>query len=189
MTPFFSCRTGVQKETPTFEIIADTTKDRFREIEFCALTAEMLNLKQISNGVENFELRVWTFKTGDKSKLYILRRLDENWIGCNYTYSENAKLFIDSLRVNCQEVEGQKGMQLKSFLTQDSIKYLPSQASIPGFKDTFSDGAIYFVEISTQTFYKVFGFRNPTEFDDHFNRSFVSLLDFISSHSNIYQFN
>ena len=162
-----SCTATGSKEKSGFKtIIADTTDEKFNDLEFSKFRGGMLNLPQIYKGVDSFEVRIWNFGMLSPWHVVTLRYFYDKWILCNYTYQVNGKNMVDSSGVFCKQINPAVAIEIENTLTKDSILNLPSQREIPNFKDNSADGDTYFIEIATKGFYKSLGYHNPQYYND-----------------------
>ena len=145
----------------------------------------MLNLRHITEGVDSFELRLWTWGIWTRRDLLLLKYFDNKWVSCNYTYYQNMRQVVDSLNVLCREMHPDSANKLQSYFTQDSIINLPSQSAIPNYRDRSADGITYFLEISTKHFYKVLAYHNPHLYADSFNMAFSNHLKYLKGYFDI----
>ena len=103
---FFSCNTPAPKDSHAFKtLVTDTALHQFDVLEFCKFRSKLLNLQQIHNGVDSFELRIWNFGIWTPKQVVILRYFDNKWVTCDYSYLENGKQVIDSLMVKCKQID------------------------------------------------------------------------------------
>ena len=182
-----SCTISDSKKLNTFKtLVTDTTRGQFNDLEFGKWQSSRLNIQQINNGVDSFELRIWNFGMWARKELVILRYFDNKWVTCNYDYWENGKRVIDSLHLLCKQIDSNVAYKIQMFVTKDSILELPSQTAIPNFKDNTADGNTYFIEIATKTFYKTLGYHNPQYFNDPYNRQFLLLIHFLELYFNFF---
>ncbi len=163
-------------------IISDTTATHqpSREIEFSKTNSDLLNLPYIFEGVDSFELKVWTFSMLTPEDHFVLRYVGNKWIAANYTCYTNEDV-IDSIHIVSKQIPDSIGAIVWNYLLRGSILNLPSQIAIPGFRDNTADGETYYIEIATSELYKQLRYHNPGSFNDRYNRQFSELIYFLRS--------
>ena len=161
-------------------IVTDTTitHNKHNELDRGQSYSRLLNLPNISNGVDSFEMRIWYWGLVEGNLLVNLRFAKENWIAskteCFFTgYGFDKKL--DSANTKAIPVP-KNTSSLVAYFTSDSILDLPSQQAIPGFVDNIGDGQSCFIEISTKSFYKALDYHCPENFSDKYNRKFLEAV-------------
>ena len=148
-----------------------------------------LNIPKIHNGVDSFELRLWSsLSMTDLQLLTTLRYSDGQWhctesrywIGKIDEWGKNGFPLADSVQTK----------KLFSMIPYESIldslrSYnlwnKPSQHDIPNFVDNTADGMAYTLEIAGNEKFHSITYRNPQAYSDPFNRQFYSLLKFLSN--------
>lgn len=178
-----SDKTNIKKN---FAVIISDTSITHRpnyELEFSKEQSDNLNLPYIFNGVDSFELRIWSYSMWTRKDLLILRYLKDKWVLTEYEYYTNENL-VDSLQSNSKQILYDSISGIKNLLESDSLLNLPSQFQIPGFWDNTADGVTYHLEIATKKFYKFLSYHNPAFFKDKYNRFFQSILDALNSKLN-----
>lgn len=185
---FFSCGENQKNIEANFKTYVSDTSITHRpnfEIDFSKRQSHILNLPNITKGVDSFELRIWSFGFWTRNDLFILRYSENKWVASNYIYFTNDKT-IDSLFLKTRNVSNDTAQMICNYLTKDSILNLPSQIGIPNFIDNTSDGETFYVKISTNKFYKQLRYHNPEYFDEPNNKQFIRIMDFIKSNFRIY---
>jgi hypothetical protein len=155
------------------------------ELDFSKRQSQMLNLPIIFNGVDSFELRIWSFGFWTRTDLFVLRYSENRWVAANCVYYDTDGV-IDSLHLIAREVKNDTASRIRDYLIQDSILSLPSQIAIPNFRDNTSDGETYCIEIATNKLYKQLTYHNPEYFKEVNNKRFLGLLKFLESQFRIY---
>ena len=143
-----------------------------------------MNLPNLKNGTDSFELRVWSNASMvDLSSLTVLRFSDGGWNLQNIFYwmrplrDFNLPVIIDS------SFTRRRDPSITYSALLDSIKYfnleaMPMQDSIPGFVDKTGDGTSYVLEVSRPSFYKMIKYRNPQFYSDTTNTNYLNFLKF-----------
>ena len=183
-----SCKTRRPESVDNFKTLISDTSVTHRpnfEIDFSKQQSEFLNLPGIYEGVDSFELRIWSFGFWTRTDLFILRYSQDKWIAANYIYYDTENV-IDSLHLITRQVSNDTATKVRDYLIQDSILKLPPQIAIPNFRDNTADGETYYIEIATNKFYKQLSYHNPRHFNDADNRQFMRLMEFITSNFRIY---
>lgn len=170
-----SCTMRMPDEGRKFEqITGDSVFIKTQALKFSKEFSEMLNLPHIFNGVDSFELRLWCSGIWTSRDLFILRYTAGNWEANNYIFYTNDGR-LDSLFLTTKQIPGDTVHHITAFL--DTIKTLPTQIAIPGFRDNTADGIGYTLEISTNNYYKYLSYHNPSRYNDQYHKTFTQLLD------------
>jgi hypothetical protein len=187
LVTLFSCTLRRSETSDSFRTLISDTSITHRpgyEIGFSKRQSELLNLPFIFNGVDSFELRIWSFGFWTRRDLFVLRYSQNRWISSNYIYYDKDNI-IDSLHLVTKQIARDTASKIQHYLIQDSILNLPSQIAIPNFQDNTADGETYYEEIATKKFYKHLRYRNPKYFNDTYHKQFLRMLDSIQAHFNI----
>lgn len=140
----------------------------------------LLGLPKIHDGVDSFELRIWSSSITNYNHLVILRYSKTNW------RLENIK-FWTRIDTNEREIDSSIIAPLKTKLSLDKIlqsldklqiESLPTQHGIPGFRSSWEDGVSYTIELSKQNYYKIIWYSNPDKYSDPFNQKVTELIRF-----------
>jgi hypothetical protein len=146
--------------------------------------ANALNIPQINNGVDSFELRIWHgISIVIPNQLMILKYQDSSWHVTDTDYWLPYKwqngtpkgISFDSSFTRAVSVPPSIS-DIVDTLTLFRLDTFPSQSEIPGFEDRFADGNFYHIEIATPHYYKALYYANPHRYDDKYNQRIEWLL-------------
>ena len=184
----FSCTMYIPKKQDSFRtIITDTsvTHNRFNELYFSKKRCEEFNLPLIHNGVDSFELRIWTNSIFSPKTLIILRYATDKWIAAKYSYFKGNNVIDSEIITNIpipKDID-----KVPAFLSSPDVLNLPSQMAIPNFVDNIGDGQSCMLEISTPAFYKALDYHCPEFYvNDPYDKKFMSIVNFLNSYFNFY---
>jgi hypothetical protein len=173
-----------------------TTDTFFRGLHSSETLA--LNLSQIDEGVDSFELRVWHGISIVRPKyLIILKYKDSRWILNETTYwvSYNWKngspesAILDSLKTKSLPIQPSISKIAESIINF-RLDTFPSQSEIPGFVNNVADGFFYDIELATSKYYKYIIYHNPNRYNDPYDRKITTFLSSLSEIGvwNIFQY-
>ena len=93
---------------------------------------------------------------------------------------------MDSMSVRHMAILGDVD-SLVSFLLTKEVLDLPSQNTIPGFKNEIADGQTCTIEISTKHFYKALRYHCPEHYTDKSNVRFMGIVNFLNRYFHFYR--
>jgi len=176
----FCTARNVSKQTESFNNLTSDTLlvQRLSEQSFA------LNIPQINEGVDSFELRIWHGITiATPKQLIILKHKDSSWhlsltdywINHEWENGRPQKVVLDSSFTRSLEPSSSISKLVNSII-QFRLDTFPSQNEIPSFRDRVADGMFYEIEIATPHYYKALSYNNPRRYTDFFNRRIAELL-------------
>lgn len=143
-----------------------------------------LNIPQISEGVDSFELRIWHGITIATPKQLIILKyqnatchlsLTNYWINHEWENGRPQKVVFDSSFNQSLQTPSSISRIVDSII-QFRLDTFPSQKEISNFRNRVADGMFYEIEIATPHYYKALIYNNPKRYTDSFNRRFADLL-------------
>jgi len=144
-----------------------------------------LNLPQINQGVDSFELRIWHGITiATPNQLIILKyqesawrlSLTNYWISHEWEGGRPKNVVFDSSFSQSLQVSSSISRLVDS-INEFRLDTFPSQKEIPNFRDRVADGMFYDIEIATPHYYKAISYNNPQRYDDPLNRRITTFLN------------
>lgn len=171
-------------------IVSDTSKTHrnINELYLSKANAKLLNLPEIHNGVDSFEMRVWYWGFGGGHSLIDLRFINDKWSGYRteiFLNSNGVVATLDSSLTKSLNIPKEIDSIVNYFIS-DSILELPSQQAIPNFRDGIGDGQGCDVEIATKHFYKSLNYHCPEHFSDKYNQKFLEAVMFLDRFFHFY---
>ncbi len=165
---FSSCIENETKEDETSNI------DVFYEVKKNAATE--LNLNKLENGIESFELRLWSkFEVFNLGHVMIIKRINNHWTCLDYTYIESRKEVFDYITDFTIDTFWVKKKQPKSGwrsifteIKKEGIYDLPTQSKIDGWEHNICDGITFYIEFATKNKYKFYSYNCPDVYEDNF---------------------
>jgi hypothetical protein len=184
-----SCNSQANKDGVNFQtLVTDTSLSHktYNELDFSRGMGSILNLPEIYNGVDSFELRIWVTGIMLPNNLLILKFVQNKWYAFNYSFYSHSDNGLDSMSVYNLAVPKEID-KIVSHLKQRAVLELPSQIAIPNFRDEIADGQTCTVEIATKKFYKSLQYHCPEHYSREFNNvKFMELVSFLNSFFNVY---
>ncbi len=180
---------GCQNETKTDKAIflldlPDTSKthqpDIFYEVKNKAV--DELNLNRLENGVDSFELRLWTkVEVTNGGQVLIIKKINDNWTCLDYSYLESQQDFkegqniidhmtsftIDTFWVKKKQPHTD-WITFLSEIEKEKIYELPAQTEIDGWENRVSDGYTYYIEFANKDKYKFYWYNCPDIYEEEF---------------------
>jgi hypothetical protein len=188
-----SCDSGSSSNSKSFKsFISDSlTFERHQNL------TNALNLSQINQGVDSFELRLWSsLAPTDLAILTILKFIDSAWhlTETQYWISYTNKYPAPDLFILDSSTTKKQGHKVEFSALIDSIESfnlqnIPDQNKIPDFRDGTADGMYYTLEVATKTKYKIFSYHNPARYQDSTNRKVTDILVFLQRNLNAFVMN
>lgn len=181
---FSSCNGKTHSKQDT--LFQNLSKDSVL-VQHLASKAKALNLPQLNQGVDSFELRVWygmaivsphhlvTFRYQKPN--WTVSRTDY-WLSDEWTDGKPTTISFDSSVSYATQATSSAGELLKH-IQLFRLDTFPDQKDIPGFDDRVGDGTFYQIELATSRYYKAISYRNPFHYVDSHNqrmRRFISGL-------------
>ena len=176
-----SCNESKQFETTAFRrTVFDTfTYERVQQV------TKVLNYSTLNNGVDSFELRLWTdLGHTDFKSVKVLKYEDSNWHFSETRYwisgdsiypNRGSKVFLDSGNIEFSRLTVPISLLLDSLYKLDFNTFL-DQEKIPGFVDNVADGLYYNLEIATKNYYRHLFYHEPNRYYDSSNKNFCRIL-------------
>lgn len=178
-------------------ILPDTTITHYEDLGFERINQlrRELNLKDLSLGVDSFELRIYQeFTLGSPDKLYIIKNENHIWKCSVYEFWTGSTveettpmsyrdMISHTIIDSCEFINVIPKCGWDKFI--DSLNLfstfsIPSQTEIPSFKDVVSDGIDFKFEIATSEKYKYFSYHCPDYYKDKNNKMATEFLELIS---------
>jgi len=187
-----SCNSDNSVAVPHFKASIPDTLDYSYKRHLNLVNA--LSLSDISQGVDSFELRIWSsLGATDLAILTILKFVDSTWqltetqywISYINRYPKADKIVLDSLITKRQN----PSTSFSNIL--DSIKHfnldtIPNQSRIPGFRDRTADGMGYTIEFAKKDIYNLVFYHNPNRYKDSINKNVTETLNFFQRNLNVF---
>ena len=176
-----SCREASKVNTKSFKtIIVDTfSYERIQQ------TTKVLNYSSLENGVDSFELRLWTaLGHTDLRLVKILKYEDSNWHLSETRYwisgdssfpNLGSKIFLDSGNIEFSRLITPISPLLDT-LFKLNLNTFPTQSQISGFSDNVAGGFYYDLEVATKNYYKHLSYHEPDRYSDNSNRNFSRIV-------------
>ena len=184
-----SCNSQANKNGSNFQTLVTDTSLSHRtnnEVDFSRGMGSILNLPEIYNGVDSFELRIWVTGIMLPNNLIILKFVQNKWNAFSYSFYSHSDSGLDSMNVYNLAIPEEID-KIVSHLKQRTVLELPSQMAIPNFRDEIADGQTCTVEIATKNFYKSLQYHCPEHYSREPNNSkFMELINFLNSFFNFY---
>jgi hypothetical protein len=172
---FSSCGAEIlSKQDASFQII---TKDSIL-LQHLSARTKALNLPQINQGVDSFELRVWYgIAIASPNQLITFRYQKPNWtisktdywLSYDWENGSPTKILFDSSVSYSWQATSLAG-EMINCVQEFRLDTFPNQKDIPGFDDKVADGTFYQIEIATPNYYKAVSYRNPFHYSDIYNQ-------------------
>ena len=181
-----ACNRSNKRDFKVYSVDTSITHRLFTELQQGQKKANLLNLPDISVGVDSFEIRIWYWGFVGGTSLYNIRYANTRWIANKTQYfSIDDRLdssFTSSIKVP-NDID-----KFVLYLTSNEILKLPSQQEIPNFIDNVGDGQGCQFEIATKTFYKSLYYHCPEHFasKEPNNKKFLDLINRINQYYNFY---
>ncbi|MDL5049917.1 hypothetical protein QQ054_28290 [Oscillatoria amoena NRMC-F 0135] len=172
---FWACDPAKPKEEKTF--IYELPKPRGADslhfyYRYKNMVSEQLSLTRLEDGVDSFELRLWSEITiAQPSILYTLKKAENNWQCMQYNiwgHDESLNNFkfyryiVDSVQLYSVKPKCDWNMLLDS-MNKEGLLTLPSNDEIKGMENVgISDGTIYSVEYATSSKYRFYYYHSPS---------------------------
>ena len=176
-----SCNESKQFETTAFRrTVFDTfTYERVQQV------TKVLNYSTLNNGVDSFELRLWTdLGHTDFKSVKVLKYEDSNWHLSETRYwisgdssfpNRGSKIFLDSGNIEFSRLITPISSILDTLFKFNLVTF-PTQSQISGFSDNVADGLYYDLEVATKNYYKLLSYHEPERYADNSNRNFSRIL-------------
>jgi len=190
LTFFCSCWTKKSNHpTDSFKVILPDTSKSHKEyttFEHLKILDEQMNLDDIYNGVDSFEIRIWIVSMIKPNKLFIVKQANQiiTVQDFYYEYSSDYKLSFKSGQIQ----QNNSYSTLMDSLKKYDFAKLISQEEIDNFVDNIADGVTYTMEIATTKYYKLISYRCPEHFAhaEINNRRFLSILFLLDRYLHFY---
>jgi len=176
-----SCDEHGDLNTKSFKtIIVDTfSHERIQQ------ATKILNYSSLENGVDSFELRLWTaLGHTDFNSVKVLKYDDSNWHLSETKYwtsgdssfpNHGSKIFLDSGNIEFSRLITPIPVLLDT-LFKLNLETFPTQSQIPGFSDNVASGFYYDLEVATKNYYKHLFYHEPNRYGDSSNKTFSRIL-------------
>jgi len=160
----------------TYEIPRPWGKDSInRTYKYKNIIADQLSLTRLEDGVDSFELRLWSAITiAQPEHLNILKKTKTGWQCMTYriwshaTSLKNinlAQYIVDSVQVFTRISQYDWSLFLDS-LKNEHLLTLPTEDDINGFENSVMDGTVHYVEYATPLKYKFYIYSNPDAYPE-----------------------
>ena len=184
-----SCHSQHNEDRSSFQtLVTDTSLShrKYNELDFSRGMGSILNLPDIYNGVDSFELRIWVTGIMLPNRLIILKFAQNKWNAFNYSFFSNSDSGLDSMLVHNLAIPKEID-KIVSHLKHKAIIELPSQMAIANFRDEIADGQTCTIEIVTEHFYKSLQYHCPEHYSKESNNvKFMELISFLNQYFNFY---
>lgn len=164
--------------------LPDTSKTHRPDFAFESTKnlVDELNLNRLTNGVDSFELRLWTkVEVTNGGQVLIIKKINGEWTCLEYIYLEafhgdfqrmsdlefNTSFSIDTFWVDKKQPQTSWDTFFSS-IEQEKIYELPSESDIDGWENYVTDGYSYFVEFATKDKYKFYSYNCPDVYEEDF---------------------
>lgn len=141
-----------------------------------------LILNKLENGVDSFELRLWTkIEVSNGGNILVIKKINDAWTCLEYSYLETRKDYkgeqnvigyVTSFTIDTFWVKKLQPLSdWENFLTEinkENIYELPTQSDIIGWKDIVTDGYTYNIEFATKNNYRFYTYNCPDIYEDDF---------------------
>ena len=176
-----SCNEPNDLDTTSFKrIVFDTfTYDRVQQ------ATKILNYSSINNGVDSFELRLWTaLGHTDFQSVKVLKYEDSNWHFSETRYwisgdslypNLGSKIFLDSGNIEFSRLTVPIPLLLDTLFKFNFTTFL-DQEKIPGYSDNVAGGLYYDLEVATKNYYRHLFYHEPGRYFDSSNKNFSKIL-------------
>lgn len=148
--------------------------------------AHELNLNLLENGVDSFELRLWTrIEATNGGQVLVIKKTNNQWVCLDYTYLisqygspakqgwfDYATSFtIDTFWVSKKQPNTNWPLFLKA-INKEKIYELPAQSDIEGWENRVSDGKTYCIEFANKEKYRFYWYNCPDIYEEKFKECF-----------------
>lgn len=183
---FFGCNKHIKSdnnETNFVLELPDTSKKDFPIIyKVKENLVKELNLQNLENGVDTFELRLWVkSEPTNGGQVFIIKKIKNEWTCFNYFYIEGKFKWIDNREI----YENFYNFSVDTFwvkkrnpksnwinfmqkIDKEGIFELQNQSDIIGWKDIVEDGITYSVEYANNSKYRFYSYNCPDVYSDNF---------------------
>ena len=152
-------------------------------------TADQLGLTRMDTGVSQFELRLWYNKAKAEKHVLVFQVNDTAF---HYRHIEYLVMNYGVTKFDAMShVEKDSLKTLYDSLKQIDFKSLMSRQDIPGFRDTVSNGTLYYMEVATPTRYVLVTYNAPEYYaaSEINNKRFLDIILLLNRYLHFYPSN